>query len=216
MTLDDGDAAVSARQQRLDLDADYSWLPPGRHLLMPDVAARLRAEGLPKLPYAVGGQHPTVLVGVNDELAWIDVEMAPLIFAAWRLGLFTAASCQGDGEGEAWLNFENGFDLTEFLAAAVPYDDNENTEDDDEEADEGALYSLWDRVTHCDHEGDNPGAWEYLTHVHPDDEGDFHLIVTAYFPRQDIAELTANLNGQVAELTRRSMEAPHPLRPRFL
>src|SRR5712692_7981528 len=68
--------------------------------------------------------HPVVAVAVGEQAAWIDVELARLIYAIWSSDIWTDESCQDvDGDGRtASIAFPEVEELRRFLARAVPFD----------------------------------------------------------------------------------------------
>src|SRR4051812_12736000 len=47
--------------------------------------------------------------------------MAPLLQLLWRLGVDTLMSCQGDGDGQVWIQFPNSFAAERFLCLVANY-----------------------------------------------------------------------------------------------
>lgn len=123
---------------------------------------------------------------VGDQIAWIDEEIAELIYWIWKTGIQTDESCQdafGDG-ATVLVGFPDDEELRAFLKAAVPYDEEP-----------GGLY---DRATGCNLDPDAEGSWEYACfpkHARwydiPSD--DYVLPMSVTLPRSDVAALVDNL-----------------------
>jgi hypothetical protein len=126
------------------------------------------------------GDHDGKIVAVGWRVAWIDEDLAEMIWLAWKLGVVTESSCQDifeDGRA-ADLGFPDPEQLRRFLELAVPLSDEP-----------GGLY---DRATGCNIDPDANGMWEYSLFPHLSERG-CELAVSVLFPRSDIAALTTNL-----------------------
>jgi hypothetical protein len=126
------------------------------------------------------GSHDGKVVAVGWRVAWIDEDLAELVWRAWRLGVVTEESCQDalDDGTQALLGFGDPDQLRQFLELAVPLSDVPG--------------GLFDRATGCNLDPDADGMWEYSLFPHLGGRG-CELSVSVLFPRSDIAALVASL-----------------------
>ena len=99
--------------------------------------------------------HKQVRVRANGQDAYVDEGIAPLIREMWRAGIRTQMSCQEDGFGLVWLNFDCPLEAAKFMNIVAEYEEEPN--------------SLYQRM--LGHYAEVADTWEY--DVLPED---FNLI----------------------------------------
>ncbi len=69
------------------------------------------------------------VAGVQDQLRWVDVMIAPVVRACWRVGIDVFWACDGGTPAEPWaeLNFEDEVGVQAFLNGALPVDEGEGS-----------------------------------------------------------------------------------------
>jgi hypothetical protein len=104
----------------------------------PEHLSAHRAREVPIAPFS--GEHPGVVVATRDQAAWVDQEIAELIYRMWRAGIRTDECCQDmfNKPDDPWifLAFEQPEDLTVFLSIVAPQDDQTG--------------GIWERATIAD------------------------------------------------------------------
>jgi len=124
--------------------ADERFVDPGY------LDAHRRRE-LPIDPFS--GEHPGIVVAACGQAAWVDREVAKLVYWTWRAGVRTTEACQAflddPGDRRIFLAFEHPDDLCLFLSLAVPQDDEPG--------------GLRDRASGCNLAQDDNGMWDYET-----------------------------------------------------
>ena len=128
------------------------------------------------------GEHPGIVVATCGQTAWVDREIAALIYWMWRVGVRTAEACQdflGDpGDQRIFLAFEHPDDLCLFLSLVAPQDDEPG--------------GLWDRATGCNLTADDNGMWDY--EAGPEIRGrKVTLQMSVIVPHSDGPELVSRL-----------------------
>jgi hypothetical protein len=133
--------------------------------------------------------HPTTrLITPQGEHVDIDIEIAPIIEALWRLGIPTVQCCQGpwDDYGYGFIEFPSAAAVEAFLDALRL----EPTKDAD---------SLYQRVGDgylSDVYPDRWRIWRYDVQPWPDHDvtpARFECAITVSFPPSDLPELTRRL-----------------------
>jgi hypothetical protein len=98
------------------------------------------------------GEHSAVVVATREQAAWIDREIAELIYWMWRTGIRTDECCQDmfDKPDDPWifLAFEQPEDLIVFLSIVAPQDDQPG--------------GVWERATVADPDEQTEGVWDYM------------------------------------------------------
>ena len=100
-------------------------------------------------------EHKTVFVRWEDEEAWIDEEIAPLIRELWKAGFTTLNSCQENRPGWVWIQFLHASDAETFLNIVARYEKGVHTF-------YNRIRQEWTTIA-----GELEGEWEY--DVHPMD-----------------------------------------------
>ncbi len=115
----------------------------------PDCLQAHRERQLPVDPFS--GEHPGLVVATCGQAAWVDREIAELVYWMWRTGVRTANSCQDflddPADQRIFLAFEHPDDLCLFLSLVAPED--------------GEPGGLWDRACGRNLTSDENGLWDY-------------------------------------------------------
>lgn len=116
----------------------------------PDYLEAHRRRELPIAPFS--GEHPGIVVATSGQAAWIDREIAELVYWMWRTGIRTAEACQDflddPADQRIFLAFDHPDDLCLFLSLTVVPQDNEPG-------------GLRDRATGYNLTEDDDGMWDY-------------------------------------------------------
>jgi hypothetical protein len=133
------------------------------------------------------GEHEGVVVATSGCVAWIDRDIAELIYWMWRTGIVTDESCQDVYEAPAdpyvIVGFERPDDATKFLSIVAPQDDKPD--------------GLWDRATGCNLSPWSPSGWEWSCFAKVwEREALFQVGVT--FPASDVPVLVDRLKAMTA------------------
>ena len=136
-------------------------------------------------------RHKAERVRVGDQAALIDKKIVPLIKELWRAGLRTVMSCQADGYGLVWVDFDDVSNGIRFLNIVARF-----------EPEKGSLYRRMLR-----HDKEDINEW-WLYEVFESDLGlhdekpgnewhagkpDFLFTFTVRFPPADLAEVVTRL-----------------------
>lgn len=157
-------------------------------------------------------RHPTRPVAVGDLRADVDVEIAPLVEAVWRLGLRTLSSCQDD----AWGRPRGGFVRLVFAT----FDDGAAFLD---AAGRGEVLAVGAPLLAAARRAlsgggdDRPAVREaHVLVTEPDASRPWHLRVTAgggdgtrldvLFPRDALAEVERRVRDEVERRVREEVE----------
>jgi hypothetical protein len=146
-------------------------------------------------------EHKQVRVRCNGQSGNIDEELAPLIRALWKAGIYTTNSCQENQPGIAWIEFSSFDDAKKFLdlVAVYPAGWDRRSKNGGKSVSKVPFWkTLYGRITNC---GDG-GDWQF--DVHPFDFGVeeklvkdeiitrcigpayFEMYVSIRFPKSDV------------------------------
>jgi hypothetical protein len=139
-----------------------------------------RRRELPIDPFS--GEHPGIVVATCGQAAWVDGEIAELVYWMWRVGVRTTNSCQDflddPADQRIFLAFEHPDDLCLFLSLVAPQDDEPG--------------GLWDRASGFNLAEDDNGRWDY--EAGPVIRGrKVALHLSAVLPHSDGPELVSRL-----------------------
>jgi hypothetical protein len=128
-------------------------------------------------------------VAACGQAAWVDRQIAELVYWMWRAGVRTTNSCQDflddPGDQRIFLAFEHPDDLCLFLSLVAPQD--------------GQPGGLWDRASGCNLTADENGMWDY--EAGPDIRGrKVTLQLSAIIPNSDGPELIRRLRQHAPDL----------------
>lgn len=148
-------------------------------------ASRVRSGELPLGD--ANAEHPGVVVATYGDAAWIDRDLAELVYLLWRVGVRTDESCQDvyDTPDTPWavLGFEAARDARQFLDLAVPVDNEPG--------------GLCDRATGSNVQPENSSTWSWSLFPHVGDDFRYHFGPGVVFPMADVLALTANLRARL-------------------
>lgn len=152
----------------------------------PDCLEAHRKRKLPIDPFS--GEHPGLVVATCGQAAWIDREIAELLYLMWRTGVRTGNSCQDflddPSDQRIFLAFEHPDDLCLFLSLVAPED--------------GEPGGLWDRACGRNLTADENGLWDY--EVGPQIRGrKVTLQTSAIIPQSDSPELVRRLRRYASD-----------------
>lgn len=102
---------------------------------------------------SIDTKHTQVEVSFEDQSAFVDEGIAPLILELWKAECDTVLSCQENRPGVVWVCFSTAADAERFLDIVARYEED--------------VDSLYNRIAHQwardeePHEGPPPDDWKY-------------------------------------------------------
>lgn len=140
-------------------------------------------------------RHKAILVRWEDEEAWIDEELAPLILELWKAGIGTVNSCQENRPGWVWIEFYDTSHAVAFINIVARYEEG--------------IQTFYNRIRQAwvPREGELEEAWEYS--VHPIDMAVYDISV-------DDRYIEESCSGPSAFIFSLSIRFPRPDLPLIL
>jgi hypothetical protein len=141
-----GDSAVATTTQ-----VEQAEPPPQ---VTEEPAASLASDAIDDDEQAMAPRHEQVSIPGpfgDGELVEVDKGIAPLLQSLWAMNMTTYNSCQNNGGGIIWLEFDNGLDAQQFVTIVAR----------GAERSEGAEDHMMDRIRGCGGCGTNRANWRY-------------------------------------------------------
>jgi transcriptional regulator with XRE-family HTH domain len=155
--------------------------------------------------------HKQVTVEVGKNKEDIDEGIAPLIREMWVAGIDTVMSCQQDGHGSVWIEFEDLEDIMAFFTIVARYEPGPDTlynRMNPVFVDKGPLPS-WDVELFIQ----DLGAWacEHDPGMNGQYEPAFYFALSLRFPPQDLPTVLKRLKAHNRRRRRLQAAMPSPM-----